>query len=112
MVDTVVLCTGVITQGAQSHLCCSALESAHWYTMLPKAEEDEDSDSDGSEEIATEEGEDMKKTDFEVGGVSMHNTREVGNMMNSKFSNKAHHVSVREQAVHVWGRRSSMRYVM
>lgn len=61
----------------------------------------EKSDSDDSEGNTAKAGEGKKKAVFEVGGVLLHYSRKVGNMMAIIFSWKAHHGTVCNEAEHL-----------
>lgn len=70
--------------------------------MLSREGEEKESGTDGGEGIATEEGESTMKTAFEVEGVPLHYSLELGNTMTSILSLQDHHFSVCKQAVYIW----------
>lgn len=67
-----------------------------------KLMEEEDSDRDGGDGIATKDSGDNKMSVSEIESVPVHYTPELGSMINISFSNKAHQVSVCEQGAHFW----------
>lgn len=114
MSKAVALCKGVMRLGAHGLLKFSALQVTQWCKMLSRTREQEDSERNCGESIATKDVEGKKRAVFEVDGVLLHLIEEVGNMMTSTISYKAHHVDVCEQPVHFWGncRRMAMCYFM
>lgn len=75
--------------------------------MLSRAREEEDSDSDGNESVATENGEGKVQAVYKVKDLPLQYTREAGNLMTNNFNYKADHVNVGKKAVHVWRKGSS-----
>lgn len=100
MADEAALCKQVMRSGAQGFLFCYALQSVHRYKMLSWAREEEDGDSDGGESIATKEVVGAKRIILDVDGVLLRDTGKVGNMITITLSQKVHHVTACEQAVH------------
>lgn len=100
MSDAVALCNGVMRPGAHGHLKFYALQVTQWCKMLSRRREQEDSERNCGDNIATKVVEGKKRAVFEVEGVLLHLTEEVGNTVTSIISHKAHHVDVCEQPVH------------
>lgn len=98
--DAAAFCKQVMRPVANGHLFCSALKFGQWFKMMSKTENHEDSDGDGGDGIATEEGKGKKKAVIEVEGDLSHYSREAGNIMTNIPRSEAHHISVCEQAVH------------
>lgn len=84
--------------GSHAHLFCSGVQFGLWYKIPSRAIEGEnsDSDSDNGNGISTQEAEGREQIVFDVQGVPLHCTRDMGNMMTSKCSHKTHHVRVYE----------------
>lgn len=98
--DAVAFGKQVMGQGAYGHLFRSVLQLGRWAKMLSKARKEEESDSDGRADIATKKGGGKKKAVCEVQVVPLYYTQEVGNMVASIFSRRAHYLNVCEEAVH------------
>lgn len=75
--------------------------------MMSRVQKHEESDSHDSEGSPTKKDERKKKAGFEVGGVPLHYTRKVGNILTSIFSRRAYHFNVCEEHVHFWRKDSS-----
>lgn len=80
--------------------------------MLSMAREEEDSDSDCSEDIATREDVCEKEGVFDVDGVLFHYNQEEWNMMSSNVSRKAYHFNICDRAVHLWRKGCSYKDVL
>lgn len=100
MPDAVAFGKRVMESSAQGHLFCSAIQFGQCYEMLSRAIREYNSDSDGSDGIANEDGEGKKKAALEVNGAPLHYIREAGNMMISILSRKDHHDNICEQAMY------------
>lgn len=105
------LCKGVIRLGAQCHLFRSALQFGQWYKILSGAKGKENCGSHGGEDIATKDGED-KKAVFEVQGVPLRYTREVGCMMTSILGSRADQIDIFEQSALFRRKRSSCGHML
>lgn len=93
----VAFCKRVMRPQAHGHLFCSPSQFGQWYRVWSNAREEEESDSNAGESIASKENERKKKTVFGFGRVPLHYTREVEIVVTSICSHKAHYVDASEQ---------------
>lgn len=67
------------------------------YKMISRTKEEEHCGSNVRKGAETKEGESKKKATFEIIGVPLHYSTEVGNTSTCILSRKAYHIDVREQ---------------
>lgn len=77
----------------------SALTFSQLYKTLCRARDKNDSNRGDGKNSETNEVEGKKKAVLEVGGVLLHHSGEVGNVLSSNFSCRARHDCVYEEAV-------------
>lgn len=102
MADAAALSKLVKRPVAHGYLFPSALNFGQWYKMLSIVRKKKESDKHDGEGSATKHREWKKKTAFDIKGVSLYYTLEVGNMVTRIISRKAHYVNISEEGMHFW----------